>query len=82
MNMLIIFDLKTRFHRSYTYGVFLRKSGLTPETTETRIIRYTFIQAPQMFSELTHFSLNASIYNSTTTNILNSQIEEISNKRW
>ena len=37
-----------------------RKSGLTPETSETRIVYYAIIQTPLQFSELTHSSLGAS----------------------
>ena len=37
-----------------------RKSGLTPETTKTRIVHYAIIQTPQLFLELIQSALQAS----------------------
>ena len=37
-----------------------RKSGLTTETTEARILCYAIIQGSRLFLELTHSSLEAS----------------------
>ena len=37
-----------------------RKSGLTPNTTKARVVRYAIIQTLQWFLELTHSSSEAS----------------------
>ena len=38
-----------------------RKSGLTPKSTKTRVVRYAIIKSSQWFTNLTHTSSEASI---------------------
>lgn len=40
-----------------------KKSGLTSEPTEAKIIHYTIIRTPKWFLELIHSFLESSIYN-------------------
>ena len=60
-----ILDRLTQYWPGYSSKTQLiwrspRKIGLTSKTTKARVVRYTIIQLPQSFPELTHSSFEAS----------------------